>query len=247
MNHKGFKIHALINTYNDYPTLGLAIDSVKDVVDDIIIADGAYQKYYDTYLQYDKTVKPYSTDGTLGIIQALSKTGKMPPIRLIKCPLKPWINQTQKRTALLNAVPIKDWFLILDSDEMFFGNVEAGVQEIMESGCIAGFTPLYNIGADISGFYPFWHPRIFLKLPGMHYARKHWLIEDFAHRIIETEYPVYGTDKFVVTHFKLFRHHRRTAPHMSYMLDMSQSGWLEPKSDMFRSEIKPIEVKTNAV
>lgn len=228
-------IHALINTYNDSPTLPLALDSVKDVVDSIIVADGAYKKYYDNYRRY-KEVKPYSTDGTLEIIKALEPN--LPPTKIIECPNgEPWINQTIKRTALLDAVPVKDWFCILDSDEMFYGHLRLGVEEIMGSGCIAGSMPLYTPGVEQRGFYPFWHPRIFLKLPDMYYDRKHWLLCDFANRVVESDYPVYNTNQCVLTHLKLFRNMRRLVPHMSYMLDMSKTGWLEPQTHVFKSEI----------
>ena len=234
MSDKPFKIHALVCTYNDLTTLPLALDSVKDAVDSVIVADGAYQKYYDNYLKFDKNVKPYSTDGTLEMLDVFKK--KM-PLQVINCPDgKPWVNQVQKRTALLDAVPVKDWFVILDSDEMFYGNIVEGINEVMSSGCIQGHVPLYNVGLDVSGLIMFWHPRIFLKLPGMHYERKHWLICDFAHRVVEETYPSWGVDKFVLAHFKVFRHHRRLAPHLQYMNDMGKDGWLEPESHMFKTE-----------
>ena len=231
-----FKIHALINTYNDHVTLPLALDSVRDTVDSIIVADGAYTKYYRKYRAADKSAKPWSTDGTLGMLKVLQHN--LPPITLIECPEgKPWVNQVVKRTALLDAVDVKDWFVILDCDEMFYGNLKAAVYEVMESGCIAGFTPLYNVGMSVTGLYPFWHPRIFLKLPGMHYERKHWLICDYAHRVIERTYPVWGTNRCVLAHFKVFRNMRRLAPHMSYMLDMGRDGWQEPHTPLLNEEL----------
>ena len=243
MSKEPFKIHALICTYNDHVTLPLTLDSVKDHVDNIIIADGAYKAYLQNYLKFDKTVKPYSTDGTLELIELFKKKQNL-PITLINCPNnRPWKNQVVKRTALLNAVPDKDWFVILDSDEMLYGGVKEGINEVMSSGCIQGHIPLFNVGLDTSGYIPFWHPRIFLKLPGMHYERKHWLLCDFAHRIIEQTYPTWGTNKCVLAHLKVFRNHRRLAPHMQYMLDMSEKGWLEPDSKVFKSEYEDGEVQ----
>ncbi len=239
---KPFQIHALMCVYNDCVTLPLALDSVRDSVDSIVVADGAYTKYYRHFLKFDKTVKPWSTDGTLEMVEIFKKKGL--PIKLIECPDgKPWTNQVVKRTALLDAVPPKDWFVILDSDEMLYGNIPGGIHEVMSSGCIQGHVPLFNVGLDVSGFKPFWHPRIFLKLPGMHYERKHWLICDFAHRVIEETYPSWGTNKFVLAHLKIFRHHRRLAPHMSYMLDMGAKGWLEPEAKLFKTEQALSEVK----
>ena len=234
-NDKGFKIHALINMYNDHISLPFALDSVRDIADSIIVADGAYKKYYEHYVKVQEDAKPWSTDGTLEMLDILKKD--LPPIKLIECPNgKPWVNQTVKRTALLDAVPLKDWFLILDGDEMFYGDVVNGVTEIMNSGCIAGHVPLFTVGLGMSGFWPFWHPRVFLKLPDMHYERKHWLLCDFAHRIIEATYPLWGTNRFVLAHFKVFRNHRRMMAHMSYMLEMSEAGWQEPDSKLFKSE-----------
>jgi hypothetical protein len=241
-----FKIHALVCTYNDHVSLPFTLDSVKDVVDSIIVADGAYKLYYQTYKKYFPDSEPWSTDGTLEMLNIFPD---LPPVKLIQCPDgKPWKNQCVKRTALLDAVPDKDWFIVLDSDEMLYsdsGGVVSGVYEIMQSGCIAGRVPLYNVGLDISGMITFWHPRIFLKLPGMHYSRKHWLLCDYAERVVESEYPVYATNTFVLTHLRVLRHHRRIAPHMSYMLKLSGRGWLEPGSPEFKQEKEyPVEEKT---
>ena len=225
-----YKLHAVICTYNDHVPLPFTLDSVKDSVDNIIIADGAYQKYYENMLQYEPDCKPYSTDGTLEIIKILRK--QLPPITLIETPNgKPWVNQVVKRNALIDAVPDKDWFIVLDSDEMVYGAVNEGVQEIMESGCIQGAAPLYNIGLSVSALKMFWHPRVFCKLPGMHYARKHWHLYDFANRVLETEYPLWNTNFFVLAHLKILKDFRRLTPHEGYMLQMGKLGWLEPTFD----------------
>jgi glycosyltransferase involved in cell wall biosynthesis len=223
-----FKIHCLVCTYNDHVALPLTLDSVKDVCDSIIIADGAYKTYYDVYKAFDSSVRPWSTDGTLEIIKALEP--HLPPVKLIGAPNgKPWPNQVVKRNALVDAVPTQDWFLVLDSDELFYGDIEAGVNEIMASGCVCGRVPLYNVGLEIEGWLPFWHPRIFMKLPGMHYWRKHWLLSDSDNRVLENEYPMWATDKFCLAHLKIFRDQRRLAPHQKYMDKLSANGWVEPK------------------
>jgi glycosyltransferase involved in cell wall biosynthesis len=246
---KTFKLHCLVCTYNDHVALPFTLDSVKDVVDSIIIADGAYQLYYDTYKSIDKNVKPYSTDGTLEIIKALAPD--LPPIKILGCPKgKPWANQVVKRNALVDAVPVQDWFMVLDSDEMFFGDIEEGINEIMMSGCVAGRVPLYNVGLEMEGWLPFWHPRIFMKLPGMHYWRKHWLLCDGDNRVLEQQYPLWATDKFVLAHLKLFRNHRRIAPHLKYMDKLSTNGWIEPNEKHLGKpdevvEAEELEVEVN--
>lgn len=220
--------HAIINLYNDYSTLTLAIHSVKDIVDSIIVADGAYKLYYDNYIKHHKDAKPWSTDGSFEILDALRV--HVPPIKMIMCPDgRPWMNQCVKRTALIDAVPEGDWFIVLDADEMLYGDQQYGLQEIQSSGCLAGAMPFYNPGLDASTMFPYWHPRIFLKLDGMHYARKHWLLQDGEKRVIETCYPVKWTDEMVLAHLKIFRGKGRLMPHLGYMHMMSLEGWMEPE------------------
>lgn len=217
--------HALVNIYNDHVLLPIMLASLKGGIDTIIVADGAYKLYLDFYKKADKNAKPWSTDGTLQLLEVIPN---LPPIKLIECiDGKPWINQCVKRTALLDAVPEGDWFIIIDSDEMLYGNVEEGLKEIKESGCIVGYTPLYNAGLDVSHVRPFWHPRVFKKEHGMHYFRKHWLLRDFAGRVVEASYPKKWTDTFVFAHLKAFRERGRLTPHLSYMQMMSKSGWME--------------------
>ena len=223
-------IHATISMYNDRTLLPLALDSVKHFTS-IIVADGAYQLYFDNFRKQFPDAKPWSTDGSL---QMLKYMPGLPPIRLIETPNgEPWVNQCVKRTALLNQVPDGDWFVILDSDEMLYGDLEQGFTDIMESGCIAGSVPLYNPGLDTARIKPFWHPRVFLKTNGMHYWRKHWLLRDWAGRIIEFDYPMKWTDAFVVAHLKVFKERERLDTHQEYMRVMSEDGWIEPHSAPF--------------
>jgi len=228
--------HALINVYNDHVILPLTLSSVKDIVDSIVVADGAYQAYYPIYKRKHPDAEPWSTDGTLEILKIIPD---LPPIKLIEAPDgEPWENQCVKRTALLDAVPEGDWFIVLDSDEMLYGDVEDGLNEIMSSGCIAGCMPIYNPGLDVSRMLPVWHPRVFLKLEGMHYARKHWVIRDWANRVVEADYPTKWTDQFVLAHLKVFKHRGRLLPHMGYMRKMSLDGWMEPYREPKHFNIK---------
>lgn len=217
----------MLNVYNDYSTLPLAVHSVKDHVDSIIVADGAYHKYFQVYRQFDKKAKPYSTDGSIEVLQSIPDV--KPKLKIIEAPKHGcWPNQTVKRTALLDAVPEGDWFIILDSDEIVYGDVEPALRHIRASGCIAGSTPMYTPGLDAGNFWPLWHPRVFLKLNGMHYSRKHWNLQDEHKRIIEKCYPVQWTDFMVLVHLKVFRGGKRLLPHLGYMHMMSLDGWLEP-------------------
>lgn len=217
----------MLAVYNDYSTLPMAVNSIRDHCDFITVADGAYKLYYQTYKKSNKDAKPWSTDGSIEVLKAIPSIKDK--LKIIDCPEGGWANQCVKRTALLDSVPEGDWFIILDSDEIFYGDVELGLNEIMRSGCISGTTPLYNAGLDVSGFQPYWHPRVFLKLDGMHYDRKHWNLMDKDRRVVENHWPVKWTDAMVLTHLKVFRGHGRLAPHLGYMHMMSLDGWMEPE------------------
>lgn len=220
------KIHVLMNIYNDHVFLPLALSSVQYAANYIIVADGPYKQYYKEYLKYFPDAKPWSTDGSREMFDIIKD---LPPVKMIEPPNgEPWENQCVKRTALLDAVPEGDWFVVLDSDEMFYGQFTEGMQEFIESGCIAGCTPIYNAGLDVSQMVPVWHPRMFLKIEGMHYDRKHFILCDFAQRRISGTYPMMWTDKFVLCHMKTFKSGGRLLPHLSYMEKKSIDGWMEP-------------------
>jgi len=212
--------------YNDRTFLLAMLESIKNFVDSIIICDGAYKLYYETMLEHDKTVKPWSTDGSLDLIKLVD--GK-PDTTIIRPPNgEPWVNQLVKRVAMLNAVPNGDWFLGIDADEMLMGKPGEAFDTIMDSGCIVGQVPMYHAGLDYERLYPFWHPRIFQKTEGMHYKGTHWQLRDKFGRIIENAYPVEWTDKCVIAHLKAFKPARRLTIHDEYLDKVKQQGWLEP-------------------
>lgn len=217
-------VKALINIYNDCQFVSACIESIKTHVDEIIVADGAYELYYRQYKQSFPDAKPWSTDGSIEIIKALSG---LPSLTFLRCK-KPWTNQVVKRTALVDAVPDGEWFLQIDADEMLVGKVDEGFKEIMESGCIAGRVPLVNLGCDIERLHYFWHPRIWRKESGMHFALTHWQLRDKYGRIAEVYYPVWWTQHFVMVHFKPLKPIRRAEPHMKYMETLRNRGWIEP-------------------
>lgn len=220
------KIHAAMIVYNDCTFLAAALESLKQNVDSIIVVDGAYQKYYETICEHNPQAKPYSTDGTLEIIQLIHD---LPPTKIIHVPDgKPWLNQLEKRNALLSAIPDGDWFIGIDADEILLGEVREGFKTIMDSGCIVGRVPLYHAGLDKDRLHMFWHPRIFRKVEGMHYKGTHWHLRDKFDRIIEEVYPVMWTDKFVIAHLKAFKPISRLKTHEAYMEKIAEQGWLEP-------------------
>jgi len=220
------KLHALINLYNDRQFLAACLESIHDQVDQIIIADGAYKLYYEEYYAHDSSAKPYSTDGSLEIIKGFRD---LPELNMIQKPEDAcWSNQIEKRTALIDAVPLDDWFIIIDADEMLMGDIQEGMEQIYDSGCIVASTPLWIPGTDVDRLRREWHPRIFKKQEGMRYDGTHWHLRDKYDRIIEEKYPVYWTDLMVFIHFKPFKSQSRIIPHQNYMAELANRGWLEP-------------------
>jgi hypothetical protein len=220
------KVHAVLNLYNDRAFLGACLESLQENVDSIIIADGAYELYLEKYRVYHPEAKPWTTDGSLEIIKAFKD---LPPVKIIECPNhKAWLNQCVKRTALVDAVPNGDWFIIIDADIMLVGNVPEGMFEILSSGCVVAGTPYYNAGLDTSALRNFWHPWIYQKQEGMHYDLTHWYLKDKYERIMENTYPIYWTEKFVFCHLKAFKVPKRLAPHEDYMDSLGPMAWIEP-------------------
>jgi hypothetical protein len=202
------------------------LESIKDVVDSIIVCDGAYQLYYETMLKANPEAKPWSTDGSLEILKLIDD---LPPLRIIHPPDgKPWINQLRKREAMLDTVPLEDWFVGIDADELLMGNPEQAIKTFMESGCAVGQTPLYHAGLDIERYNPFWHPRFFLKTEGIHYSGTHWQMRDKYDRIIENVYPIQWSDACVIAHLKGFKPRSRTLIHDEYLDKLKPQGWIEP-------------------
>lgn len=227
-------IHALLNVYNDRMFLAACLESLVDNVDTIIVADGAYNLYYEHYLQFDRKAKPWSTDGSLEIIKSF-RDG--PEVQWIRPPepepnsgleAECWSSQTVKRSALIDAVPDGDSFLIIDADEMLAGDFQEGVEGWLESELVCCHFPLYCPGTEFERVTPKWHPRLFRKTEGMHYRGTHWHLRDRFGRIIEEKYPIYWTGVMSLIHLKPFKTKARLIPHANYMNELGNQGWLEP-------------------
>ena len=218
------KITALVRSYNECQFISACIESIKHSVDQIIFADGAYELYYRNYKKYFPQAKPWSTDGTLEIIQSLKD---LPDLKILRCQ-KPYVNQLAMLNRLLDAVKTGRWFLLLDADEMVLGDLKTGFKEIKASGSIIGRAPLCTLGADADRLHYFWHPRVFKKQRGMKYSGTHWQLRDYAGRIMENSYPVWWTQHFVIAHLKLLKTHTRIRPHLSYMDRFRSRGYMEP-------------------
>lgn len=223
------KVHALINLYEDRTFLAACLESIKESVDQVIVADGAYELYFERYRVFVPDAKPYSSDGSLEILKNFRG---LPPLRILNAPGGVdtcWKNQAIKRTALIDAVPVGDWFIIIDADEMIAGDLQEGLEHLYDSGCVVCHCPLYNPGTQMERLIQRWHPRVFQKMEGMKYVGTHWHLRDRYERIIEEKYPMFWTDIFAIVHFKPFKDQTRLIPHANYMADLMSRGWIEPR------------------
>jgi len=221
------KLHATINIYNDPMFLAACLESIKDVVDDIIVVDGAYEAYLKHFREFSPWATAWSTDGTLEILQSIKG---LPPLRIHHTESDQicWPNQVDKRNFMINQVPNEDWFLGIDSDEMLMGDPQEALEKVYDSGCIVAQMPLYTPGVQVDRVIPKWHPRLFQKKPGMHYKGTHWHLRDKQGRIIEEKYPMFWTDKMAIVHFKSFKDQTRLIPHQNYMISLADRGFIEP-------------------
>lgn len=104
------KIVGAINAYQDAPLLALSLPKLRELVDVLILVDGAYSGFP----IYDNSAE--STDGTLEL------AGKYVDI-VVRCPIDwtgrplPWQGEFAKRTQYLRAEE-NDYYLVCDADEV---------------------------------------------------------------------------------------------------------------------------------
>lgn len=221
------KLWGTINLYNDPAFLAACLESIREHVDGIIVVDGAYEAYLTHFKEFNPWATAWSTDGTLEIIKAMRD---LPETHIFKTKDENtcWPNQVEKRNYMISQVPDGDYFLGIDSDEMLMGDIQEALEKFYESGCIAAQMPLYTPGTQMDRVIPKWHPRIFMKRPGMHYTGTHWHLRDKQDRIIEEKYPMFWTDLMAIVHFKSFKSQSRLIAHQNYMVSLAERGWIEP-------------------
>ncbi len=220
------KLHAAVCLYNDRTFLAATLESIKNVVDSVLVVDGAYEAYLQSYREFVPGASAWSSDGSLRILEAFS--GK-PEMRVFKTADEKtcWATQVEKRNFLIDQVPDGDCFVILDADEMLMGDVQEGMERFYDSGCVAAQMPLYTPGLHQDRIVPRWHPRVFQKRVGMHYKGTHWHLRDKFDRIIEEKYPLFWTDQMAIVHFNSFKDQTRLIPHQNYMATLAERGWTE--------------------
>ena len=136
------KIHAMLIIYNEAQFIGQTIKAV-DWCDQVVIMDGGYQGF--------PNAQPQSTDGTIEIIRNLQQ--KQDNIKYLT--LDKLSNRWLKEAEAMKHIPIGDYILRLDGDEVLEGRHELLRDYMIDTNLL----PLYQIDS-----YPPDHPE------------KHWFL-----------------------------------------------------------------------
>ena len=167
-----------INFYDEAEFIEQCIESLVDKVDRIICVDGAYARF--------EHKKPYSTDGTIEIIQRLqSKYG--PKIELIGSETA-WKDEITKRNEYFKGKE-GDFYIVLDADEVLEGTLDGLEQR--DDWQIRLFR--------MDGVHPYLIYRIFKHREGIHYAGAHNALHIGSELMNSESLPIFEGAK--INHF----------------------------------------------
>lgn len=172
-------LHALICVYNASETITECIEALSKFVDHIIIFDGLWLGFE------GKSIN--SNDGTLEKIikwVSLHPTFNMTYMQATKL-----LHQYEIRTILLNEVPEGDWFLIVDSDEIY--EAPDDLSKTLYFSSDRGYRVFHYDVLHPRGYAKALdQPRIFRKTKGMKYSSNHRFLEDDNGTIFYGDIPV---------------------------------------------------------
>ena len=144
-------IQACVIFYNDgHSLIQDCLRSIKGKVDYIVSVDGPFAEFPHLSIP--------SSDGSLEIAQNYSD--------MVIGSTTPWINQAEKRNASLNQDFNPDYFLVIDTDEIFWGDLPP---ELWQDRYTINFEEHFSDGMVLH--LP--RPRLFRNVPGLHYHLKH--------------------------------------------------------------------------
>ncbi len=169
------KLHALVAAYNCQETIYDCLRALSTFCDRIVILEGKWVGYPYEGLE--------STDGTRREIERF----------IFDLPYNTTLDfkymiadreyhQFEARTILVNEVPVGDWFIIMDSDEIVTCHprdthytLDSFLKEGAKGLSAYGFDEndrLQGQGRRID------LPRLFIKTKGMHYSKNHRYLDD---------------------------------------------------------------------
>jgi len=157
------EIVACICAFEAEQTLQRTLDSLKELVDRIIIVDGSWKGFADYAASKDRTVE---------IASSYPKTTVIPAE-------KPYETEMEKRTQYLNPKLVKedDWLLIIDDDE-FLTQGMAETRKILSATREPYFTAvLWDKQEEGRWSRRGEYVRLIRYIPGMKYGINPWTIE----------------------------------------------------------------------
>lgn len=146
-------IRAVMVTYQDWPLIQQAIESVYPLVEEIVAIDGAYSDF--PLINGSE----YSTDGTREFLQSVDKVEVLID--------GAGLTEPEKRNLYLVGKP-GDWYFHLDADEVWEGPLEIPDADM-------GVCQLIQLR---SGHADGRRIRLFRHVPGLHYEGKHYILKD---------------------------------------------------------------------
>jgi hypothetical protein len=182
------KIVACYSTFNDAAVLEESLRSLIDLVDFVVVVDGAYPGARDPH--------DHSWDGTIDIVNktAWSKC------TVIQCIQR--MTEPQKRNLYLGFVQANfpdAWLFHLDADEILHDAEEDFEWLRSEEGTHYQVARIFRNDSDRREWYgsdlytsPFertrLHPRFYHGIQGLHYVENHWMLRDAAGDRVEQKY-----------------------------------------------------------
>ena len=172
------EIVGAICTFESEKTLGRTLESIRDLVDRVIIVDGSWEGFADY---------PESKDGTLAIAEAWDK-----PHTIIRNNAgAPYKTEMAKRSLYLarDLVNEGDWLLIIDDDEYVTQGANL-TRKFLENTNLTHHTAvIWRKIADGQWSRTGEHVRCIKYVPGMKYGINPWTIE----LPNKTSVPITGT------------------------------------------------------
>ncbi len=179
------RIVGAVNAYQDAALLGACLESLRPVVDAIIVVDGRYRDFP----SYGAEDEGGSVDGTLDVARAAGA-------RIIPAPDgKPWPSEITKRNAYLNVLGAGDYVLVVDADErveasgpldraVIASRLDWGVQHYREEQFTLNKARKHD-DENARRLGSLWLHRMFAWREGIHYAGTHHIVHIGNHGWID--------------------------------------------------------------
>lgn len=184
------KLWGLQSVWNGDETVFDSLKSLDEICSNIVVIEGRWVGYTFGELR--------STDNTISEIHRFIKEAKS-KVELIQLAIE--LHQFEARNILVSKVPINDWFLVLDSDEILTlhptqDKIKQLLNEDKKGYCIRTYD---EIEGDIVTGHLMDMPKIWHKVNGLQYTKNHRYME------INGVPVIYNTKDFPATDF-CFRH-----------------------------------------